>query len=537
MNHQDRQPEAPRRTNLITELNENDVLLGRGSRARQFIGNQRFRTLVAERRERYSTGTPKNNEKDRIARELLNHIGSLGGRFLKMVETERPVHHVVNSGAYSWYVVEESIALEKCKQALRDGRVGENRGPSNGGNEGINVGEDISRESSSGMGIGVAVDPASSLATGHGLPPSLPSHLVPFLSSAVNESTGPFVDYVNPLIFQLTPSALQQQITMSQLMATNIFNPSSFNRSIQNWSDAYVLPSVYAPVDSMVQGMFHDMYRSLNTSDAATSLHHGGSLANNSLIPRPRYLTQRQTDSVAAAPGPATVSKSENVRSSGAVVGSKRKDSDHGVAANKAAKSAHQRSPEDSAVHGLLQLQKDSAAHQAGRSSNHAMRNDGIYSMTRSTKSYPSPNKVVSAQALMSSLENRPMITEEQLMIERATMTNEERMERLSDLFGKKCVVDIDHRKGARRYSSEETIELLQQMKRELQQIPHDKKRALMEAQMKCGTEEFSDDRLKQFLQCEGMNAKVRLEVCMMRAIISFANLKMLTYFDSFFVN
>ena len=74
-------------------------------------------------------------------------------------------------------------------------------------------------------------------------------------------------------------------------------------------------------------------------------------------------------------------------------------------------------------------------------------------------------------------------------------------------------------------------------MKWELQQIPHDKKWALMEAQMKCSTEEFSDDQLKQFLQCEGMNAKVHLEVCMMLAIISFASLKMLTYFEFFFLD
>ena len=152
-------------------------------------------------------------------------------------------------------------------------------------------------------------------------------------------------------------------------------------------------------------------------------------------------------------------------------------------------------------------------------------RNDGIYSMARSTESSPSPNEVVSAQALLSSLEDRQMFTEEQLMIERATMTNEERLESLSDLFGKKCMVDRDDRKRARRDFNDETIELLQQMKLELQQIPSDKKRALIEAQMQCGTEEFSDDRLKQFLQCEGMNAEVRLEVCMMGAIISFANL------------
>ena len=50
-------------------------------------------------------------------------------------------------------------------------------------------------------------------------------------------------------------------------------------------------------------------------------------------------------------------------------------------------------------------------------------------------------------------------------------------------------------------------------MRLELERIPKDRKRALVEAQTKCHADEFSDARQERFLRCEGMNAKVRLEL------------------------
>jgi hypothetical protein len=99
-------------------------------------------------------------------------------------------------------------------------------------------------------------------------------------------------------------------------------------------------------------------------------------------------------------------------------------------------------------------------------------------------------------------------------------------------------VVDIDRSKRARRDFNHKTVEILVQLMRlELDIIPKDEKRAFLEAKMKCSTEEFSDDRLEHFLRCEGMDAKVRPEVCMMHAIIPFTYLKRLAYFGSFFMN
>jgi hypothetical protein len=48
-------------------------------------------------------------------------------------------------------------------------------------------------------------------------------------------------------------------------------------------------------------------------------------------------------------------------------------------------------------------------------------------------------------------LSDRPMITEEQVELKRAAMMNEERVEALTDLFGKQCAVDTRKNKRARR--------------------------------------------------------------------------------------
>jgi hypothetical protein len=55
---------------------------------------------------------------------------------------------------------------------------------------------------------------------------------------------------------------------------------------------------------------------------------------------------------------------------------------------------------------------------------------------------------------------------------------------------------------------------LVNQMRHELERIPKENKRALLEAQTKCRVDEFSNARLERFLRCEGMNTKVRLEAC-----------------------
>jgi hypothetical protein len=107
-------------------------------------------------------------------------------------------------------------------------------------------------------------------------------------------------------------------------------------------------------------------------------------------------------------------------------------------------------------------------------------------------------------------ISDRPMITEQQLEIERAAMTDEERVATLTDLFGKQCAVDAHRSKKARLDLDTNSVGyLVNQMRLEIERIPEDSKRALLEAQTKSRADEFSDARLEQFLRCEGMNVNV----------------------------
>jgi hypothetical protein len=104
------------------------------------------------------------------------------------------------------------------------------------------------------------------------------------------------------------------------------------------------------------------------------------------------------------------------------------------------------------------------------------------------------------------------MITEEQLELEQAAMTDEERVETLMDLFGKQCAIDTHQNKRAKKDLDKNSIAfLVLQMRLEVERIPEDGKQALLEAQTRCRGEEFSDARLERFLRCEGMNTKVSL--------------------------
>jgi hypothetical protein len=111
------------------------------------------------------------------------------------------------------------------------------------------------------------------------------------------------------------------------------------------------------------------------------------------------------------------------------------------------------------------------------------------------------------------------IFTEEQEAMERASLTQEERMEALSDMFGEMSLSSSSstakhyhQRKRTRRdLDTLSVMFLVNQMRVEIQEMSQDKKQALVEAQSKCHRqEEFSDDRLEQFLRFEGMNPKVK---------------------------
>lgn len=108
------------------------------------------------------------------------------------------------------------------------------------------------------------------------------------------------------------------------------------------------------------------------------------------------------------------------------------------------------------------------------------------------------------------------IFTEEQEAMERASLTQEERVEALSDMLGKMSLSSstanqYHQRKRTRRdLDTLSVMFLVNQMRVEIEEMTQGKKQALIEAQSKCRQEEFSDDRLEQFLRFEGMNPKVK---------------------------
>jgi hypothetical protein len=301
---------------LITSLNHNDVILGRGAGPSLFIGNLRFRSRVDERQEEYlSLKAHKHPTKARISRELVVQTRALGGRFLKPVRSD--------SADEVWYEVADSVAVEKCKQALRDHRRKE--GPLDVNDKGDN-GEE-----------GVRPDQGSEL-------------------------LGRDVGSVG---------------LMSSPVAVSVPGGASYDGS------------------SPFHGNLRPVVPSMLMSDEDVSASNDMSELMLSLL-----------------------------------------------------------------------------------------------------------------------LSDTPRFTEEQVEMERAMQTDEERAEALSDLFGKQCEVNIHRSKRARQDLDQMSIAfLVDQMRLEIERIPQECRRALLEAQTKCCAYEFSNARLEQFLRYGGMNVKVRLDI------------------------
>jgi hypothetical protein len=105
---------------------------------------------------------------------------------------------------------------------------------------------------------------------------------------------------------------------------------------------------------------------------------------------------------------------------------------------------------------------------------------------------------------------NHPRFTEEEFQQELDSRTDIEKASILADLFGKFCSIKEPQNKKPKKDLSQESLAfLIRQTRGEIERIPNDKKLALLEAEQKARTDEFSDERLLQFLRCEGMHPKV----------------------------
>jgi hypothetical protein len=105
---------------IITELQTNDVIMGRGAGMIHNMGNVRYRELVATRKKEY-VRAERNHKKQTIAKQILAEIAHRNGRFVRKVETPEEAKALgIPEGTQAWVLASSDVVLEKVKQALRE---------------------------------------------------------------------------------------------------------------------------------------------------------------------------------------------------------------------------------------------------------------------------------------------------------------------------------------------------------------------------------------------------------------------------------
>jgi len=106
----------------ILDLNDIDVLCGRGSGPNDRAGNIDFRNLVLTRKAEYLAATTR-DAKGRIAAEIVANVRSRGGRFLKKLSPQQAKDAGFKRGVAVYELADEPSVLEKAKQTLRQNRA------------------------------------------------------------------------------------------------------------------------------------------------------------------------------------------------------------------------------------------------------------------------------------------------------------------------------------------------------------------------------------------------------------------------------
>jgi len=437
---------------MITELNRNDVLLGRGTGPNTYIGNKRFRHYVDTRKQEYSCGTITTEAKAKIAQEVVDHVHELGGRFVRQVKKGRKVGNLLINGR--WVEETKSIALGKAKQALREKFVHkqdvismedeteeDTKQEENKSNKKPKVPKSAVKSAPVVSPLGQQVHqepliPVSALTLPDNMPPCA------FPPMFFGNLQSPAVD-ARILLFQ---RGLSLQPSLSYQLGQNAMVP---------------FPNVYASaMGIMPAGTLPTRMQDVCRPTATTNPQHGNGVLCSS-FPGP-------TAQTVASKKHGRLDPNANVQGAEKAIANKLQKTTVNRTASLGGKVAPARTKEDEM-----------------------------------------------AAFLLSSLavNDRPVITEEQFDFEKTMLTNEQRAAALADVFGRLNVDDnTPQAKRAKRDLDRDSIDfLIRQMKLEIERIPESKKQAMMEAQAKCRREEFIDSRLEKFLRCEGMNAEVRI--------------------------
>mmetsp|Transcript_22673 Transcript_22673/g.52131 ORF Transcript_22673/g.52131 Transcript_22673/m.52131 type:complete len:187 (+) Transcript_22673:444-1004(+) len=99
---------------LVTDLENTDIIMGRGNKVSTFPGNMRFRYILQPYRTPYQQ-TESHVEKKRIIREAFVKIN---GRFLDIASTNR--YNANGDRVYDYY----TISLERSYEKIAQGQLG-----------------------------------------------------------------------------------------------------------------------------------------------------------------------------------------------------------------------------------------------------------------------------------------------------------------------------------------------------------------------------------------------------------------------------
>lgn len=190
----------------ILEINENDVVSGRGSGGNRHPGNIYFRELIKSNKA-YYLSLSKNQKMD-VARAIYDKISSLDppGRFLnKNPETE------------NWYIVKKDRALEKISQALREKPVALKKGRSSGFVD------------KKGFGM---IDPATMI-LGRGLPHGFSGPNVSAHADPSNQGKMPYGQIQGPSQMTMAQKMqYQRQLNMMEMMHGGTYSASIPQRNM-----------------------------------------------------------------------------------------------------------------------------------------------------------------------------------------------------------------------------------------------------------------------------------------------------------------
>ena len=426
-------------------ISDHDILLGRGRGPSNHVGNKRFLAVCKLHEEEYN-GTSSFKKKGAIANEVFCEVSDArNARFLQLVPTGQPMRNVVEEG--EWVVASKKASMDKIKQALREKRSDEH-----GQKESIRTAALESVSSRTAEANRVKVPPYTAALRNQ--------PIVSEPSSAVE------IDW-----------SCQEDNLFGGVMVGNDLWAVSDATELQ--SDA-IFASKY-PIDDFSFEVADAMKASDHLNDGADD--------EKTLLLKSTRVEKRRRSGGSTSSIISRVSSISSLDSFSFV--SPR------VFDDKRSSFIDTR---------LLLFGTDPSSLQQQTADFASLSIDEEELLTA-----PLPDEQASESLLylLGMASGQPLITEEELVAERATMTGEEKAAALSDVFGKYCNVECPRDKRARVETDRDSIDLLlNKMRLEIAMIPKVKRKAITEAITKCAPSEFSEKRLERFLRCEDMDAK-----------------------------